>query len=134
MAKPLNRIIGKWIAQAVALISSLALAPAAMGQGLPDPTRPPAAMMGWKEGVQQSVPPGPVLQSVLVSPDRKVAIISGQAISLGEKFGDARVIKISESEVILSGSDGVQTLKLFPGIEKSATFDRNVPQSERRRQ
>ena len=33
-------------------------------------------------------------------------------------FGDRRVIRITESEVTMQGNAGLQTLKLFPGIEK----------------
>jgi hypothetical protein len=36
----------------------------------------------------------------------------------GERFGEAKLIKISEGEVILLGPEGRQTLKLFPGVEK----------------
>jgi MSHA biogenesis protein MshK len=47
-------------------------------------------------------------------------------VNLGEKFGDARVVKISESEVVLRNGSNLQTLKLFPGLEKqlNSTHDR----------
>lgn len=88
-------------------------------ENLPDPTRPPAtaADSGTQQG--NSMPEaGPELQSVLISPKRKVAIISGQSVMLGEKFGEARVIKITENEVVLRNGQDVQVLKLFPGIQK----------------
>ncbi|OGB23043.1 MAG: hypothetical protein A3I66_08475 [Burkholderiales bacterium RIFCSPLOWO2_02_FULL_57_36] len=116
------------------LLSTLMLAPMVSGQNLIDPTRPPASLRSAKDGAYLPATSGPVLQSVLVSPARKVAIISGQTVNLGGKFGDARVTKITESEVTLSGSNGVQTLKLFPGIEKNADSNRKYPQAESRRQ
>jgi MSHA biogenesis protein MshK len=43
---------------------------------------------------------------------------------LGDKFGEARVVKISESEVQLRSDTDLQTLKLFPGIEKRLSTSR----------
>lgn len=87
-------------------------------EALPDPTRPPpeAGMMGGGSAVPAG---GPVLQSVLIGPGRKSAVIGGQLVVEGDLFGDAKVVKISEGEVLLSGPEGEQTLKLFPGVEKT---------------
>jgi MSHA biogenesis protein MshK len=93
--------------------SFLLLAPAT-AQQLRDPTRPPTQI---EEG-EGAVSEGPVLQSVLIAPDRKVAIISGQAVKLGEQFNGARVVSISETQVVLRSGTEVQTLKLFPDIDK----------------
>lgn len=83
---------------------------------LPDPTRP-AAEAGLAGDVV-AVASGPVLQSVMIRPGRRTAVISGQLLAEGERFGDARLVRISEGEVILAGPEGRQTLKLFPGVEK----------------
>lgn len=82
---------------------------------LPDPTRPPV-----EAGVEipGTVATGPVLQSVMIRPGRRTAVISGQSLAEGERFGGAKLIKISEGEVILIGPEGRKTLKLFPGVEK----------------
>ncbi|RJG07982.1 MSHA biogenesis protein MshK [Noviherbaspirillum cavernae] len=79
-----------------------------------DPTRPPGAL----DSAYGAVDAGPVLQSVLIGPGRAEAIISGRTVRLGEQFGDARVIKITDAEVVLRNGSEVQTLKLFPSIEK----------------
>lgn len=95
----------------------------AIGQGLADPTRPPAV----SEPVSQqgaTVPEGPQLQSVLISPTRRVATISGQSVMLGEKFGEARVVKITENEVVLRNGQDVQVLKLFPDVQKNTKTGR----------
>lgn len=84
---------------------------------LPDPTRPPAEA-GMETPGALPVATGPALQSVMIRPDRRMAMIGGQLIAEGERFGDTRLVKVSESEVILSGPEGRQTLKLFPGVEK----------------
>lgn len=84
-------------------------------ENLSDPTRPavgagapPAAMANT----------GPILQSVLIAAGSRSAIISGQTVRVGDKLGEARVIKIAENEVVLRNGKDLQTLKLFQGIEK----------------
>ena len=61
---------------------------------------------------------GPVLQSILISPKRHLAIISGQTVALYGKYGDQTLIKMSETEVVLRNGKELQTLKLFPDFDK----------------
>ena len=82
-----------------------------------DPTQPPAALLGSDGAAGEPV--GPVLQSVLLAPGRKVAVISGQAVRVGEKFGDATLTRVTDQEVVLRKDDGtLQTLKMHPAVEK----------------
>jgi MSHA biogenesis protein MshK len=87
-------------------------------QGLPDPTRPPASLGVVESASAVASTSGPELQSILISPTRRIAIISGQHLRQGDKFGEARVARISESEVVLRNGSESQVLKLFPQIEK----------------
>lgn len=82
--------------------------------GLRDPTRPPfgAANAGGKAAA------GPQLQSVLISPARKVAVIDGRTVPLGAKFRGATLTRITESGVELRKAGRVEVLKLFPRVEK----------------
>lgn len=98
-----------------ALALGVGATPALTAEVLPDPTRPPA-----EAGVETpgAVAVGPVLQSVMIRPGSRAAVISGQLLTEGERLGDAKLVKISEGEVILLGPEGRQTLKLFPGVEK----------------
>lgn len=80
-----------------------------------DPTRPPADL---SPSAGPLVTSGPQLQSVFISAHQRSAIISGQRFTIGEKLGDARVVRITESEVILKNGSGLQTLKLFPDVGK----------------
>lgn len=82
---------------------------------LPDPTRPAGEAAAGDE-----VSAGPVLQSVLISPGRRSAIISGERVTVGSRYGDAKVVRITESEVVLKSGNEVQTLKLFPAVGKTA--------------
>lgn len=118
MAEHLSKAINAVTIKALTVIVLTATA-GANAQSLPDPTRPPA-LTATEQG-DAPTPSGPELQSVLISPTRKLAIISGQRVALGEKFGDARVVRITESEVVLRSGKDEQVLKLFPNIEKQAS-------------
>ena len=103
----------------LALLAAAALpATLAMAQELADPTRPASAPLSAGGMVVQS---GPVLQWVYVSPSRTEAMISGRVVRVGERLGKAQVVKISESSVVLRNASGLQTLSLFPGIQKQFT-------------
>lgn len=100
----------------ILLILAALTANAACAEALPDPMRPPVVAVPQAD--TSSVPTGPILQSVMISPQRRAAIIGGQTVTIGAKFGNARVVKISESEVVLESDGKLQTLKLFPAVEK----------------
>ena len=91
-------------------------AAASLAQTLADPTRPPQA------GDLSMSPSGAassrgVLQSVMITGSTAEAIISGKVVHVGDRYDDVQVLKITEGEVVLRTTDGLQTLKLFPGIE-----------------
>lgn len=95
----------------------------AQAQGLSDPTRPPGSQetSGNATDAQDDAPRGTQLQSVLLSRGRKLAVIGGTTVPLGGMLGDARVVKITETEVVLKRGDATEVLKLFPGIEKQVS-------------
>jgi MSHA biogenesis protein MshK len=89
----------------------LACAVPAQTRPLSDPTRPPNVQ---PETAAAVVLEGPRLQSVLISPTRRAAVISGTTVALGGTYGDARVEAISESAVVLRYADRRETLQLLP--------------------
>ena len=91
-----------------------------------DPTRPPAGMVSAPEsGEGGGMPPAKVLQSVLMPKNGKpVAIIGGQAVRLGEKHGDSRLVRLTEREAVLEGPSGVERLLLTPEVEKVSVEER----------
>lgn len=104
--------------QAAALSAAIGLLTGgALAQGLSDPTRPPGAG-AWQQGGQEEAPAGRQLQSVLLSGGRRLAIIDGNMVALGGMVGEARVVKISETEVVLKTGEETETLKLFPSVDK----------------
>lgn len=89
-----------------------------------DPTRPPAA-------VAAETPRGAVagnqLQSVMISPTRKAAIINGAVVELGGKYGDAVLTKVAEDEVVLESGSGRQVLRMHPGVDKKVQVVQAAP-------
>lgn len=88
----------------------------AQAQALTDPTRPPSALSGSPAAQEEAV--GTQLQSILLSSGRKVAVINGTMVPLGGMVGEARVVKITETEVVLKKGEETEVLKMYPGIDK----------------
>jgi MSHA biogenesis protein MshK len=96
---------------------------------LSDPTRPPpeAASTTATGDAQSTVSVGPVLQSVTLSKRRKVATISGQEVTIGGKFGEATLIRMSDSDATLRHPDGtLETLRMYPRIEKKVILPKEA--------
>ena len=95
-----------------------ALAPAWAQTELSDPTRPPAGISSDAADAEQAA--SPVLQSVLIpNKGKPAAIIGGQQVLLGEKYGKSRLIRLTEREAVLEGPAGIERLLLTPGVEKT---------------
>ena len=105
------------MSRAAVMMILLAAAPGLLAQ-LADPTRPPSAGAAMPQGAQDDAPAGRQLQSVLLSGGRKLAVIDGRMVPLGGMIGEARVVRISETEVVLKSGQETETLKLYPGVEK----------------
>ena len=82
---------------------------------LPDPTRP----SGWQGGGGGSTG----VQSILISPQRKVAVVNGRTVSIGDRVGDAVVVDIRPYEVILSRGGRESRLRLVPRLDKTKGED-----------
>ncbi len=107
---------------AIAVLALGCLAPA-WGQALSDPTRPPREWLaalpkdaGAPSAAEEDV--SPRLQSLVLGPSRKYAIIDGQLVGVGDRFNDARVVAVRPAGVVLRSERGTETLKLFPDVEK----------------
>jgi len=94
------------------------LAPAlAVAQILIDPTRPPAGYLATEADAGEAGG-GLMLQSVMISPTQKAAIINGVVVKLGAKYGDAVLTRVAEREVVLRSGGVNRVLKLYPGVDK----------------
>lgn len=99
------------------VLASLALTSPVQADDLPDPTRPPAALL------DTAVPATPTdalrLQSVLLGTGRTpAAVISGELVLLGGRVRDARLVRITERSAVLRGPHGETTLSLTPDARK----------------
>jgi MSHA biogenesis protein MshK len=91
---------------------------AAHAQSLLDPTRPPQSGAASESASGAGPAATTRLQSVLLSPGRKLAVIDGQTVPLGGRVGDATVVEISPDHVVLRQGAEMRTLKLHPAAEK----------------
>lgn len=118
MAEHMSKAAVSGAIQAGLAAGMLMLASLAAAEGLADPTRPPASLGVVRDLESNDAAGGPALQSVLISPTRRVAVINGETVKEGGKVGDLRVARISEDEVVLRNGSDVKVLKLYPSIEK----------------
>ncbi len=112
-----------------ALLAALAIPPAA-GQALSDPTRPPGAGDALGAG-DAALPAASRLQSVLISRARRVAVIDGKTVAIGDKVGDATLVAIAETQVTLKRGEERETLKLYPGVERKPVRPRAPARGKR---
>ena len=97
---------------AIAMLTGAAIAQA---QSLRDPTRPPGASA--TRGASGLAPSEDlVLQSILTSPQRRAAIISGRVVRPGETVDGYRLIAIGEGEAVLRMGGRSRTLRLYPAV------------------
>ena len=109
-------------ALACGVLLTLAMTAFAAGEAmLPDPTRPPDSMIGLSATGAPLAPAEPRLQSVMIGSGGRSAIIDGRQYKVGDKVGDARLVRISEGEVVLSNSGGRQIMRLFPSVKQAST-------------
>jgi MSHA biogenesis protein MshK len=95
----------------VALLATGFLVAAAADVGdLPDPTNPSghAGAGAASSGVQ----------SILITPRRKQAVIHGRTVRVGDRVGDAVVVDIQPYEVILNRGGRESRMRLVPRLEK----------------
>lgn len=81
----------------------------AHGQQLPDPTAR-TSMTGPRSTVAGST--NWVLQSTLIADDRRIAVINGEAVMVGDRINGARVLEIDTYVVRIRTTQGTLELKL----------------------
>jgi hypothetical protein len=114
----------------VLLAACLLCLPQFAGAGvLPDPTRPSIDLNSSGAGSESDVVPKETaqrgLQSVIISPRYRAAIINGVTVLEGGKYGDSRLVEVRESSVVLQNAQGRRVVELFPKV--SIKKSRAVP-------
>ena len=103
----------------------LACSLSALAQGR-DPTLPPkgyyvppAGQVAGELADGEEAPPPRALQ-IVVRPHaaRPFAVIDGQAVALGARYDDKRLVRVEETEIVLSGQSGREILAMTPSVVK----------------
>ena len=106
-----------------------AVASTAVAQALRDPTRPPAVSTKGAAGkLEQS---GWILQSVLISPERRYAIINGEVVPLGGSIAGAELVAVAEERVTLRTREGLRVVHLFPDVTRLGAADASPGSAKR---
>lgn len=102
----------------------------AAAQALRDPTRPPPAA-GTKSAAGRIEQSGWILQSVLISPERRYAIINGEVVGLGGSIAGAELVAVAEERVTLRTREGLRVVRLFPDVRRLSSADASPGATER---
>jgi hypothetical protein len=92
----------------------------AQAEPLPDPTLPAIDLnsVGTRSSsevvLDEAVTHG--LQSIIIAPNYRAAIINGETVNLGGKTGDSRLVEVRENSVVLQNAQGRRVLELFPKV------------------
>ena len=68
---------------------------------------------------------------MILSPQRKLALIDGQLVALGGKVGDAVLVRIGVADVTLRRGDEYETLHMYPGVQRSG---RTAPEAGKKKE
>lgn len=109
MAGRLMRHLTLNLALACMVGSSIAAA-----EALRDPTRPPS--VSAKGTTERREASGWNLQSVLISPERRYAIINGEVVAVGGAVSGAQLVAVAPEQVTLRTREGVRILQLYPDV------------------
>jgi MSHA biogenesis protein MshK len=108
--------VAAYLTLSFALIISLG-APRSLAQGLNDPTRPPREILGGAGTFEPAVSSSPA-QVVIISKDRRQATINGRTVSLGGRYGNATLVRISDEEIVLQRPEATETIKLYSSVQR----------------
>lgn len=108
------------LAKFVVTVSAALFAVPLLAETLSDPTRPldSAPAVGSSATTAAAAPSGPVLQSTLISPLRRSAVISGRTVKIGDTVDGAKVVDIQSYEVRLRRGGREASLRLLPKLAK----------------
>lgn len=84
---------------------------------LADPTRPPSAAQ-MEAGVFGDAGSSRLSSIVLPKQGRASAVIDGQVVRVGERVGEATLRRVTETEAVLEGPEGIERLYLIPNVDK----------------
>lgn len=113
---------GGWALVAmVAMTWPLAVRPA-WAQPAADPTRPPGTVLAPSAPgtiPAEATDAGAQATIVRKGAGKSGALLNGQYVEVGSRVGEQRVVRVTESEIVLAGPKGRERIRLTPGVEKT---------------
>lgn len=101
--------------------AALLYAAQAAAEALPDPTRPPVAEIEQAVATQPAPEVVWQLSMTRVASGRRMAILNGQRVGIGDRVADARVVAIRPGEVVLERDGRRVSVRLSSAPVKSRT-------------
>ena len=96
----------------------LAYAGAAWSQTMREPTRPPVQFLDPADVADEATAPASGLQTIKRTGKRRAALLHGEWVKPGDKFGEAVVEKIDDQSVTLHHPDGRrETIRMYPEVD-----------------
>jgi MSHA biogenesis protein MshK len=84
---------------------------------LTDPTRPPSSRTGGQHARSEEHFVANI-RTVKTSKAGSIALVNGQIVKVGDVIGEARVTRITESEIVLVRSSGAtERVRMHPGVD-----------------
>ncbi|MCU0869441.1 MAG: hypothetical protein MUF30_07520 [Burkholderiales bacterium] len=117
---------GRLVAGSGALAAAaVVVSPLACAEALPDPLQPPASMRAPAVASDAAAATDSelVLQSVLLADDRRIALVNGRSLQVGDRLGAWRLVRIGDADATLRGPDGERVLALWSGVAKIPRTD-----------
>ncbi|MBI4293691.1 MAG: MSHA biogenesis protein MshK [Betaproteobacteria bacterium] len=102
-----------------------------LAQALSDPMQPPAFAVA-PGGESAPAPAALVLQSTLLSKGRRIAMIDGKPMKVGDKIGTAKIVAIDATSVTLRDSETIRVLKLYQDVEIAKSGTAEAPASRKK--
>jgi len=110
------------------LVLSVVLPNGATAQELPDPTRPPAGWGATPSPDTATLQKGPGrLQMIVRTPgEQPWALIDGRRVNIGDRIDGERLVTLTATDAVLTGSDGARRLSLTPGMNPPRLLDQTA--------
>jgi MSHA biogenesis protein MshK len=94
--------------------------------------QPPAFAAASGGGATAPAPAELVLQSTLLSKGRRIAMIDGKPMKVGDKIGTAKIVAIDATSVTLRDSETIRVLKLYQNVEIARSGTAEAPASRKK--
>lgn len=109
-----------WLAVGAALGAALVCAHSALAATSGDPTVAPPAWVATQPpgAVSDADETSPEMQLILIGRSRRLAVINGEVVKVGDNYKGSTVRAIKANKVVMD--DAEKSLSMAPGVQKSA--------------